>query len=145
MAQRTPEGYGPSSAPHAWVITAHSACPRRRMRIPRQIWLRIHTRAMRHAECGLMTQGWPVAGASLDLRSATALEPDRAVLPVVDHHQRPAGGHGREKRARRGLRIDRRFGRQREERDRSHQASRGAVVAALAEDPHATTQGVVLN
>src|ERR1700733_13283584 len=91
--------------------------------------------------------GWSAApdGGALELRPATALEPDRAVLPVMDHHQRARG-----QRQRRAWRHDRlgdrdRIGDQREARGRRDKAAGGAVVAALTEDPDTTPECVVLD
>src|SRR5579871_3079860 len=78
----------------------------------------------------------------LELRSATALEPDRAVLPVVGHHQRPAARRQGQDRTRPGLRIERRLGDQRQERGGGYDAAGGAVVASLPEYPQAMTQRV---
>ena len=71
----------------------------------------------------------PARSAGSGLVLPAALEPDAAVMPVVDHEDRARGqqrrspGHG----ARAG-----------------HQRARRAVVAALAEDPQPAAGGVVV-
>ena len=82
----------------------------------------------------------------LDLGAATALEPDRAVLPVVRHHQRPARRPTSAKTDRgAGSGSTRRFGANTRKAAAATTRPGGAVVASLPEDPQATTQSVVLD
>ena len=71
---------------------------------------------------------------------APALEPDRVVLPVVGH-ERAAGGDEREQRRAR-VAVD---GDQTDAGERRDHRAGGAVMAALAEDPDAAAERVVLN
>src|SRR5262245_55577875 len=88
---------------------------------------------------------WP-RGPTLRLRTAPALEPDRAVFPVV-RHQRSAGEREHHHRPR-GARRPRSLSGFRGEAgasDRSDKCARRAVVTALAEYPEAPAHRVVLN
>jgi len=78
-----------------------------------------------------------VTAAAVRLVLVHALEPDRAVVPVVDH-QDAARRHqcDRRRRLERGDARDARRGQQRAGR---------AVVAALAADPQAVACGVVVD
>src|ERR1700748_3774926 len=85
--------------------------------------------------------------ARLEWGAAAALEPERAVFPVVRHHQRAARGGQREDRPWADGRFGhgRRAAEPREKGAGGDDATRGPVVAALPEDPQAMAERVVLD